>query len=295
MGINKQTLKFMLNEHNHKPFEGSFLSLGKQSITIERNELFSILEENNFSTDFEYKPDTESRAGQKFESIDDEHLFKIFKNLVYKSSDHSDYENADLIIDLNKDCPKEYENKFDLIYSGGTLDNIFNPAQGLINIFKMLKPGGRALITEASAYHAGVYCAMSPEWFASFFTVNDCTDVQIHSYCARSSVNQWVFDTDLFKWGPTFTRRKDFDYVESSNSVGGQMYSMIIAEKSEDPQTEVKIPIQGHYIQPENIDWIKLYEKYNSSTRKSPSVKVVNQNVIIPLLTDHFSYVGSEY
>lgn len=295
MGINKQTLKFMFNENKYKPFEGFFLALGKQTITIEKNELNKILHEYGFGQNLNLDKDTETRAGKKFEAVDDVSLFRIFNNLDYKSSDHSDYENAHFILDLNYECPKKYENKFDIIYSGGTLDNIFNPAQGIINIYKMLKPGGRALITEASAYHAGVYTAMSPEWLASFFAVNECVDVQVYCYCVRSSKNQWVFDTDLFKWDPHFTRRNDFDYVKSSNAVGGQMYTMLVAEKSLRPSNKIVMPIQSHYMEPKDNNWVKTFDGYNESKRIPPSTGSKKENVVIPLLTDHFSYIGSEY
>ena len=59
--------------------------------------------------------------------------------------DHSDYEGADLLFDLNEPLPPELEGTFDLIIDGGTLDNVFNPTQAMMNIARMLRAGGRVL------------------------------------------------------------------------------------------------------------------------------------------------------
>ena len=61
--------------------------------------------------------------------------------------DISDFEGAGIIVDLNEPLPPHLEATCDLLVDGSTLDNIFNPTQGLRNLARMLKPGGRLFLS----------------------------------------------------------------------------------------------------------------------------------------------------
>jgi SAM-dependent methyltransferase len=295
MGLASQQLKVFLHEHKHKPLTGRMLSFGAQSIFIGANEVANLFSSFGLPFNTEKVSLDTSTYRRKEGGISDKSVFEQFSNLTYESSDYSNYENATRILDLNFPVPEELHHKYDIIYSGGVLDNIFNPAQALINLHNLLKPGGRAIIFEACVFHAGVYCGMSPEWFFSFFSVNDYDDVQSYVEVRRSTKSQHIYSADLFSFSPYFTRVDNYNYVDGINAIGGQMYNIVIAEKSI-KSGQLKIPTQSHYLSNDSIDWRLKYDKYKNSQRSALPVEIIKTGSDapqLPLLSDHFQYIGS--
>ena len=88
--------------------------------------------------------------------------------------DISAYENADIIFDLNNsNLPNELKNRFDYILDGGTTEHVFDYAQALRNIVKMLKVGGKVFhYVPATGYINHGYYDISPSLFADFYQSN---------------------------------------------------------------------------------------------------------------------------
>ncbi|MBV0911442.1 class I SAM-dependent methyltransferase [Anianabacter salinae] len=59
-----------------------------------------------------------------------------------ESLDYSPSEGAQHIADLNRPVDESLHEQFDFIFDGGTIEHVFNVAQALENVFKMLRPGG---------------------------------------------------------------------------------------------------------------------------------------------------------
>ena len=59
--------------------------------------------------------------------------------------DVSDYEGADVVLDLGGALPAQLVNAFDVVFDCGTLEHIFNVPVALDNIAAMLRPGGWAV------------------------------------------------------------------------------------------------------------------------------------------------------
>ena len=103
--------------------------------------------------------------------------YSFFKNLGFSevhAMDISDYENADIIFDLNKQVPNELKNKFDYIVDGGTTEHVFDYRQALFNIATMLKVGGKVLHTipgGGSSINHGYY-TLSPSLLSDFYSSN---------------------------------------------------------------------------------------------------------------------------
>lgn len=60
-----------------------------------------------------------------------------------EAMDLSDYEGAGIVHDLNMPVPDSLQGQFDFIFDGGTLEHVFNQPVALMNVFRMLKVGGR--------------------------------------------------------------------------------------------------------------------------------------------------------
>lgn len=103
-----------------------------------------------------------------------------------ETMDFSDYEGASLLHDLNKRPKKSLENKFDLIFDGGTVEHVFNVPMALEGLFRMLKPGGRLISANGlnGWYGHGMY-QFNPELVWTFWkracncNVIDCRAIPV--------------------------------------------------------------------------------------------------------------------
>lgn len=103
-----------------------------------------------------------------------------------ETMDFSNYEGADVLHDLNKRPAKKLENKFDLIFDGGTVEHVFNVPMALEGLFRMLKPGGRLVSANGlnGWYGHGMY-QFNPELVWTFWkracncNVIDCRAVPV--------------------------------------------------------------------------------------------------------------------
>ncbi len=103
-----------------------------------------------------------------------------------EAMDFSAYEGADIIHDLNKKPVRKLENKFDLIFDGGTIEHVFNVPMALEGVLRMLKPGGRFVSANGlnGWYGHGMY-QFNPELVWTFWRracnceVIDCRAIPI--------------------------------------------------------------------------------------------------------------------
>jgi SAM-dependent methyltransferase len=86
------------------------------------------------------------------------------------SMDASPYEGASLVHDLNQPIPPDWEEKFDLIVDGGTLEHVFNFPVAIANCMRMVKTGGHVILfTPANNYFGHGFYQFSPELFYRVF------------------------------------------------------------------------------------------------------------------------------
>lgn len=87
------------------------------------------------------------------------------------SIDASAFEGASFIHDFNRPIPESLHNRFDTFLDFGTIEHIFDVAQVIENIVKMVKPGGKILVaTNANGFPAHGLFQYSPEFFYSVFS-----------------------------------------------------------------------------------------------------------------------------
>ena len=107
----------------------------------------------------------------------------------------TNYEGAEVIHDLNTPIPDKLIETADFILDGSTLDNLFNPANGLQSITRMLRSGGRFLALNMASTHASPYTIMTPHWFADYLAINQFEDakvyVTVHGY-RRGDLNAFA-------------------------------------------------------------------------------------------------------
>ncbi len=130
MGIEWRMIELLAETSKSHPFQGSVLQLGRQTVFSKRDFVNKALTKHSF------KPIGED------EEQNDVSLFKRLGFSVVESMDASDYEGATLIHDLNHPVDAALEEKFDVIFDGGTTEHVFDVRQSFENIVRMLKVGG---------------------------------------------------------------------------------------------------------------------------------------------------------
>ena len=175
MGINlnmgfTQILKYAGRGGEFK--QKNILMLGKQDVNFRCGKLKEVLSRRGF----QYRKnivdiDDIDNSNKKIDSYD---LFKILGFEEVHALDISEYEGADIIMDLAiESIEDKYRNRFDFIYDGGVLEHIFNAPQAIINISQMLKIGGRVIhdIPVAGWVDHGFY-SFSPTFLIDYYTNN---------------------------------------------------------------------------------------------------------------------------
>jgi SAM-dependent methyltransferase len=172
--------------------------------------------------------------------------------------DISNYENADIICNLNYDIRDNLINKFDIILDCGTIEHIFNVRTAMENISKMLKPGGRViLMTPTSNFMDHGFYSISPTFFFDYYSQNNFTDMR--AYIIESYPN-YFHKCKLYKYHYERQRQQP---IRTKNELG----TYFTAKKVSNSTSDV-IPTQGCYMD---------YSKYLDSFRpKSKFLKILD-------------------
>ncbi|PPQ28367.1 hypothetical protein CCR94_17985 [Rhodoblastus sphagnicola] len=138
----------------------STVTLGRHEIHFWKQEFDTL--RNNF--DFAY--DETLALGDFCEPL----LQKLGARTI-TSIDASAFEGASFIHDFNRPVPESLHNQFDTFLDFGTIEHVFDVAQVIENIVKMIKPGGKILVvTNANGFPAHGLFQYSPEFFYSVFS-----------------------------------------------------------------------------------------------------------------------------
>ncbi|MEO5358383.1 MAG: class I SAM-dependent methyltransferase [Nitrospirae bacterium YQR-1] len=298
----KQIISALLNEHAFSPITGQFLAIGRSTVYTPKNVLTDLFNKYKIPTEtlqsiYSSNKYIDNSTRRSTGEITDDALIASFSGCQYNCLDISGYEGADIIHDMNTPIPQDYHGKYDFIYNGGCMDNMFDPVTCIKNTAKMLSPNGRIVHAESATAMAGYYLTFSPEWFFSYYAINNFYDCKVYVVVAREpykDIGRKIFDADLFLWRPYFTRTQDYNYIEGCRSVDGLMLLIVVAQKGRHSTSDT-IPIQSHYLRPSDTDWRARYEDFCATPRPLLKPDFYYGNVTLPLLSDHYQYLGSGF
>ena len=124
------------------------LTLGRQGVVLPRREI----------NDWQQAAGGAIRLDDFVSRIDDasagEELLGRLGIGRVDSMDHSDYEGATVIHNLNDPVPPGLVMAYDVVFDGGTLEHVFDYPRALANALRMVKPGGWFL----SATPSNMWC-----------------------------------------------------------------------------------------------------------------------------------------
>jgi SAM-dependent methyltransferase len=168
---------------------GRLLQLGRQNVHLTSWQFLDLLLREGFASrelgDIVLRHDigrfaaaneyfrTDLEAGGEAEKfLNDKMFFHAFGLEAY-SCDIAPYENPDYLVDLTGDARGVISERFDVVYNGGTLEHIFDPAACLRNIHRLLKPGGWAIqVTPSEGFFNHGFYQISPILLLSFYEAN---------------------------------------------------------------------------------------------------------------------------
>jgi SAM-dependent methyltransferase len=306
MGINIQTLKLLLHENSYLPIYGRVLLIGRSTVTISDDRIIDLL---NFHKINPLPLLKNQKSGQTRHSVDSYYLddVTLFEALSDKIDavdvlDVSDYEGATITADLNYPIPKEFWNRYDFIYDSSVLDNIFNPAEALLNVSRLLRSNGRVLHLHHTSFFPGSMVACHPEWFYGFYACNGFKDVKLY-LAEQTSLgwNRFEFETNLYSYSPVFSSDPEYNRFLGATNKRAVYYSLILAESGKNlAEKELNFPTNLQYISTSNaFDWTVREKQFSSSKRplvafddKLNCSKKVSE---LPLGTDHFRLVAEKF
>lgn len=208
MGIGYVNASLIVQTAKRYCFHGTMLQLGRQNVHLTPEEFMRMLLDEGFAHfDGQYfvpKYDlntlicerhffrTDLDCGNFAESFLNDQLFFAALGINAFSCDISPEEHPDYIADLNEDLKKIVEKEFDIVYNGGTLEHVFDPAHVLRNMHNILKPRGYAIhIIPVNGYVNHGFYQLSPLLLDRFYRENGY-DVLESKYIIRTKSRTFV-------------------------------------------------------------------------------------------------------
>ena len=184
MGLLPDVVEWIVSDVARDPNIGDVLTLGRQTVYATPGSASSVLNKKGIRSAIDaYSIDrtTQQYFNDKKERIDDISFFKALGAKTVKSIDVSDFEGAEIVHNLNHPIPDSLESICDFLVDGSLLDNIWNPQTALQSIARMIRPGGRCILTNReNAGGPGIAYVMLPgAWFYDFFVINDFHYVEV--------------------------------------------------------------------------------------------------------------------
>jgi SAM-dependent methyltransferase len=164
MGLNLDSLRFLLQARTRGIHWGRTLTLGRQDVPVGPERLEKLLIARGCwppAQGVERFRAQLGRAANRAEAF----LLALGAEGV-SAMDASGYEGAALVHDLNALVRPEWEDAFDVVIDGGTLEHVFNFPIAIANCMRLVKPGGRLfLFTPTNNYCGHGFYQFSPELF----------------------------------------------------------------------------------------------------------------------------------
>jgi SAM-dependent methyltransferase len=242
MGFVRANMIPILKEHRARPFSGRLLLFGQGDIYFS----FEALERMARTAGVLLAPGIAAKTSQipDFAAKGYTHPDTVFRSLGFSEItvlDYSEFEGADVVFDLNSPVPPpELEGQFDAIIDHGTLEHVFHFPNALNNIFRLMKVGGRAIISAPSGnfFDHGFYM-FQPTVFQDYFAANGwiINSIQI----AQTTPEQETEPPFFTDYEPGLFSAVSYGRMDN------KLYATIcIATKTAD-STGDKIPQQGLY------------------------------------------------
>jgi len=169
MGLTTESIRFLAESWPRKQPPRRILTLGRQDLWAAPERLEALLREHRLWP--------EGRTSEAFrQSVQqaDWRLAEFLRQMGVEevhACDASDYEGADRLHDLNQPFPPDWDETYDWVIDGGTLEHVFHFSTALANAMRAVRTGGRLILfTTANNYCGHGFYQFSPELFWRVFS-----------------------------------------------------------------------------------------------------------------------------
>lgn len=241
MGLPRGAMQLLLDECRREVFSGHVATLGRQHIYFGIDELRQCAAARDLTlSDVDVRLHREPKLAESG-FISDETFFRAIGFSEVTSIDFSNYEESNVIVDLNREIPTELHSQFDLIVDGGTLEHVFHLPQVLNNLYLMLRLGGRVIhLSPASNFlDHGFYC-FSPTLFWDFYSINE---YEIQTAKLIRIEGQPPKD----HWSISIYEPGILDSISAGGLDDARYMNFVVAKKLS-RSTGDRIPQQGYYL-----------------------------------------------
>ena len=231
MGINAGAMTLLLEESRRRPFSGSIVTLGRQTILGSRARIGRLL------GGYGRTPPAAMTDGGN--GVDDQALFQAMGFAEVVSLDASPFEGATRLLDLNAaETPPDLIGRFDVALDGGTLEHVFHIPNALAHLGRMVRLGGRIIhISPSSNFFDHGFYMFSPTLFFDYYQANGGRVDSARVIRQDSDGATW----EVFDYHPRTWR------CFPVGGLGGKAYlTFVVATAGETPPAAA-CPQQGYY------------------------------------------------
>lgn len=267
MGLANYILEAVVREHCYRAVSGPVVQIGRQTFELTVPEVTDLFLRYGLPVEvfqrqvaIDRQTTQVRQTGRPF--ITDQAFCKGLGVTEVHAVDHSDFEGADIIHDMNQPIGASLDGIAGLILDGSTLDNVHDPAAALMNYNRMLRPGGRVVsINAAKPDVQGAYTGMSAEWFLDYYAANSYADCRIYV-----QLN--------FREGPVALTVMNYAWVLKHGRAPAVphdhwAFAIVVAEKGE-TSTWDRVPARHNLrTEAEQARWLASIERFAASERAS--------------------------
>ena len=163
MGIIRSNATFYLEARRRGVSFTRTMTLGRQRLYVRPAELRQLAET--------FRPELRDGVGDlQHGDLADGFLRRFLEVGFLQALDHSDYEGAAIVQDLNEPIPAALHGSFDAVIDSGTLEHVFNFPAAIANAMNLVKPGGSLFVGSPANNMCGHgFYQFSPELFFRVF------------------------------------------------------------------------------------------------------------------------------
>ena len=241
MGLALPALRLIAREHKKMPLHGPILTIGRQCIYATVDDIKKLLAEeglrpHTIPKDQALQTNIPAWQGTpNAKNTNDQVFFAMLTGQPVTTIDVSDYENAELIWDLNFPIPDHLVHMFNTVIDSGSLEHVFHIGQALINMNRLTAAGGRIIhITPANNYLEHGFYQFSPTLFIDYYGANNFRKIS----CAIIEQSTWDGNTGWQAWA--WDTKRPY-----TNLMTSKMTALFVATEKGKESTEHSIPQQG--------------------------------------------------
>jgi hypothetical protein len=249
MGMLPSYVRLVASMHKRYRFEGPVCSLGNQDIWASYADLKACF--HAVQCDYREPARVTAHSSRTFaldrrleavarDFVHARVLFEMLGIAEYVDLDKFDSDRPAVLHDLNLPVPSALEDRFGLLFDGGTIEHIFDVRQVMDNVRRMLKVRGCVVHIASFGMDHGLY-ALSPGFFYDFYGANGFGDFECH-----------LLEVDFSDIARTYARRQrrvEYRYGMPLDGVLDFSKEVLVffAARKLESRAALTIPTQGTY------------------------------------------------